>query len=602
MSAAPAEILSLRRFGDDQIVTLAKLVVENAFQPIVEATTGIVFGYESLLRGFDRLGFASPVELLDKAAEAGHLLALEQMINSRAFASFSNIKDFSTLTLFVNLDSRLINVGGDLVERLSAHLKRSNIPPSSICFEISERFDNNHVPEFSSLVKKLRLHGFKLAIDDFGVGHNGLRLLCDQPVDYLKIDRHFISGIGSDSRKRHLVKQIVNTAHVLGTRVVAEGVETESEFATCRDLGCDLIQGWFVARPTTHLADLKSAYPHLAEAGTARRGSSGFDGILIRRQIEQLPVVYENDELDTVFELFRKDPERGFFPVLNANDEPRGILSEHHVKEMIYHPFGRDLLKNRVYQRGISHFVKMTPIADLDTPAEQMLSIFADMDGSDCVILTENMRYAGVLTASSLLKIISEKQLQTAQDQNPLTGLPGNRSIRDHMQERALDGDRVRHFCYCDFDNFKPFNDKFGFQKGDVAISLFAALMRRHFISSERFLGHVGGDDFFIAVSGWSTEELKTVLTRLLADFATDAGKLYAPEDLAAGSIQGQDRAGKKRSFPLMRCSIAVMEIPEGAVVADVNRISARFAASKTRAKKSPEGLSFEVFSGEIGA
>lgn len=595
MSAAPAEILSLRRFGDDQIVTLAKLVVENAFQPIVEATTGIVFGYESLLRGFDRLGFSSPIELLDKAAETGHLLALEQMVNSRAFATFSSIPDFSALTLFVNLDSRLITVGSDVVDRLSAHLKRSNIPPSSICFEISERFDNSHLPEFSGLVKKLRLYGFKLAIDDFGVGHNGLRLLCDQPVDYLKIDRHFISGIGGDARKRHLVKQIVNTAHVLGTRVVAEGVETESEFATCRDLGCDLIQGWFVAHPTTHHDDLKRAYPHLAGAGNTRRGSAGLDGVLIRRQVEQLPVVYENDDLDTVFELFRKDPERGFFPVLNANDEPRGIISEHHVKEMIYHPFGRDLLKNRVYQRGISHFVNMTPIADLDTPAEQMLAIFADMDGSDCVILTENMRYAGVLTASSLLKIISEKQLRTAQDQNPLTGLPGNRSIRDHMQETGLDSDRVRHFCYCDFDNFKPFNDKYGFQKGDVAISLFAALMRRHFIGSERFLGHVGGDDFFISVPGWTSGDMQTVLARLLADFQTDAGKLYSAEDIAAGCIQGQDRSGERRTFPLMRCSITVLEIPEGVVIADVNQISTRFASGKRRAKDSATGLVFDV-------
>ncbi|MDO9417193.1 bifunctional diguanylate cyclase/phosphodiesterase [Pararhizobium sp.] len=599
MPSAPVEMLALRRFGNDQIVTLAKLVIENAFQPIVEATTGAVFGYETLMRGFEKLGFASPLELLDKAEESGQLLALEQMVNSRAFATFAGLPDFSARTLFVNLDSRLIAVSGEIVDRLSAHLKRASIPPSSICFELSERFDNSHLPEFSELVKKLRLGGFKLAIDDFGAGHNGLQLLCDQPVDYLKIDRYFISGIGSDARKRHLVKQIVKTAHVLGTRVVAEGVETETEFVTCRDLGCDLIQGWFVARPTTHMGDLKDAYPHLEHIGDARRNSAGLDGILIRKQVEQLPAVYENDDLDRVFELFRRDPKRSFFPVLNANDEPRGILSEYHVKEMIYHPFGRDLLKNKMYQRGIAHFVTMAPIADVETPAEQMLNIFADMDGSDCVILTENMRYAGILSASSLLKIISEKQLKTAQDQNPLTGLPGNRSIREHVQDAARDGDHVRHFCYCDFDNFKPFNDKYGFQKGDLAISLFAALMRRHFIGEEKFLGHVGGDDFFIGVSGWNRAELQTVLERLLSDFRTDVCKLYAPEDQLAGRIHGHDRSGEGRSFPLMRCSIAVLEMTEGYVVADVNQISARFASIKGQAKDSGSGLVLETFAPE---
>ena len=142
MSAAPVEVLSLRRFGDDQIITLAKLVIENAFQPIVEATTGAVFGYESLVRGFERLGFASPLELLDKAEGAGQLLALEHLINSRAVAAFATLPDFSARTLFLNFDSRLVGGEGDIVERLVNHLKRSNIAPSSICFELSERFDS----------------------------------------------------------------------------------------------------------------------------------------------------------------------------------------------------------------------------------------------------------------------------------------------------------------------------------------------------------------------------------------------------------------------------------------------------------------------------
>lgn len=67
-------------------------------------------------------------------------------------------------------------------------------------------------------------------------------------------------------------------------------------------------------------------------------------------------------------------------PVLNANDEPRGILHEYHVKELSYHPFGRDLLKNKLYQKSLSHFVTMAPIADLDTPAEQLLDVFTGAD------------------------------------------------------------------------------------------------------------------------------------------------------------------------------------------------------------------------------
>ena len=107
----------------------------------------------------------------------------------------------------------------------------------------------------------MRKQGFKLAIDDFGVGHGEMKLLCDYPVDYLKIDRHFISGIDKSPRKRHLVKNIVNMAHVLGIRVIAEGIETEAEFITCRESGVDLVQGWFIARPTTFVSELQPSYP-----------------------------------------------------------------------------------------------------------------------------------------------------------------------------------------------------------------------------------------------------------------------------------------------------------------------------------------------------
>lgn len=586
-----ADMLSLRRFGDDQIVTLAKLVVETAFQPIVETASGAVFGYESLMRGHERLGFSSPLDLLDRAHAAGQLLALEHMVTSRALAAFATLPDFSSRTLFVNLDSRLIMQAGDIVERLSSHLKRAGIPASSICFEISERFDHSDVPDFGILMARLRQEGFKLAVDDFGAGHSGMKVLCDNPIDYLKIDRHFISGLEADARKRHLVKNMVNVSHVLGIRVIAEGVETEAEFLACRDAGCDLVQGWYISRPQTDMSALQPVYSPIARAAAGRRNSPSLDSILIRRQIEHLPAVHEADSLESVFELFRKDPKRTFFPVLNANGEPRGILHEYHVRELSYHPFGRDLLKNRLYQKSLSHFAKMAPVADLETPAEQLLNIFADMGGSECVILTENMRYAGILSASSLLKIISEKQLKAAEDQNPLTGLLGNRSIHEYLQDRALDGDQLRCFCYFDFDNFKPFNDHYGFQMGDRAILLFASLLRRHFIGDDVFIGHLGGDDFFAGISGRDVASVEELLQRLLGDFTREARQLYALEDLQADGIRGHDRDGNARNFPLMRCSAVVLVIHEGDLVADPQQISARIATLKSQAKLSANGV-----------
>jgi diguanylate cyclase (GGDEF)-like protein len=595
-SAAILEPGVFRRYASDQLVTLAKLVLENAFQPIVEVGTGSVFGYESLLRGQERIGFSSPLALLDEAQETGQLLALEQMMSTRALAKFASLPDFSSQTLFLNLDVRLIRHGHYFLEKVVQHLRKANIAPSSVCFEFSERFDNTSVPEFADLVTQMRKEGFKLAIDDFGVGHGEMKLLCDYPVDYLKIDRHFVAGIDGNPRKRHLVKNIVNIAHVLGIRVIAEGIETEAEFLACREYGVDLVQGWFIARPTTFISELQPSFPYLADIGRTRRSSQSLDEILIRKQIENLPTVYENQSIDSVFELFRRNPRQAFFPVLNANGEPRGVINEYHLKEYIYQPFGRDLLKNKVYERSISHFVDRAPIVGLDAEAEELMSLFANMENSACVILTENMRYAGVVSAASLIKVINEKQLKIAQDQNPLTGLPGNRAIRDFMQETGRDDEEARFFCYCDFDNFKPFNDHYGFQMGDHAISLFAALMKRYFFSDGDFLGHVGGDDFFIGVRDWTRDELNEILERLLSDFHDDVVELYSPEERAAGKIRGHDRAGAERDFPLLRCSIGVLELPQGLLLDDVGRIGSEIAAVKAEAKEKEDGLVFASF------
>lgn len=123
--AATVEPGVLRRYASDQIVTLAKHVVENAFQPIVEAGTGTVFGYESLMRGQERIGYDTPVDILDEAHQAGQLLQLEQMLASRALAKFATLSNFSTSTLFLNLDVRLIPHGERLVESLLQHTSRN---------------------------------------------------------------------------------------------------------------------------------------------------------------------------------------------------------------------------------------------------------------------------------------------------------------------------------------------------------------------------------------------------------------------------------------------------------------------------------------------
>ncbi|MFM2280866.1 MAG: hypothetical protein RLZZ444_3097, partial [Pseudomonadota bacterium] len=425
MQTASERIAFPIRYAGEKILTLGKAVLDCAFQPIVEVNTGAVFGYESLLRGHDRLDFSSPLELIDRVAETGFLLQLDQMMLSRALAKFASLPHHRSTTLFINLDVRLIPEGLQMIESLLKHLRNHAIPPSSVCFELSERFDNTAIPQFEALMLRLRQSGFKIAIDDFGVGRAEFKLLCDFPIDYLKIDRHFIAAIDESPKRQHLVRNIVSIAHTLGIKVIAEGVETEGEFLTAREFGIDMVQGYYIARPSVNIDDQKPCYPHLKDQSKRRVSGRSLDELLILKQIESLPTVFENDPVENVFEMFRQNPGLSYFPVLNVNGEPRGIIQENQLKEYIYHPFGRDLLKNRDYLRPVSYFAKAAPIISVDSDTDDLITAFANMEGCHCVILTENMRYKGIISAASLIKVLNEKQLKTALDQNPLTGLPG---------------------------------------------------------------------------------------------------------------------------------------------------------------------------------
>jgi EAL domain-containing protein (putative c-di-GMP-specific phosphodiesterase class I)/GGDEF domain-containing protein len=586
-----SEVLArLPKGAGDHFVSLAKLAIEHALQPIVEVNTGRVYGHEALMRGHDRLGYGHPWDLLDAAADAGEILKLERMLHARAIARFTQVEATGT-KLFVNVDARALTPDLAIVDGLVDAAIRAGVAPSSLVVELSERADHFADPVFPRFLERLKARGVRIAIDDFGIGRAELRLLCDHGIDYVKIDAHFLRGMAGNRRKRLFVATICDLAHVLGVRVIAEGIEAEDDYIACREAGCDFVQGWFVARASLEVADLPESYGHVVAVHSRHRRDRQTDELLIRAELTRLPTVGDGSELEQVFDLFRCHPAESFFPVVDAGGVPRGIVHERDLKRHIYNPFGRDLLRNKGYGRTAASFVQSCPTADVATEAGRLFDVFAHWQGADGVIVTENQRYLGVLTTAALVKIMSEKQLRQARDQNPLTELPGNLSIADHVAASALDGDEVRVFCYFDFDAFKPFNDRYGFRRGDEAIMLFARALRCEFASGDAFLGHVGGDDFFAGFSGQAAAVVLDRIARIVAGFEREVAQLYSEEDRRAGGILGNDRDGRPRFHPLMRCSVALLTFEEGTVTAELDRIGRRIAELKSAAKRSASGI-----------
>ncbi len=566
--------------------------LDIALQPIVNIHTGVVFGFEALLRGTDALGAASIGEFFDDCHVRGLLPDIEALIREMALTKFAEIEPTRRGRLFLNMDTRALDPAQDHVQRTKDAAKRHGIATSQVVLELSERHPFSPSAHAAQVLTQYKRAGFRLAIDDFGTGFAGLQMLYFSEPDFLKIDRFFVADIAVDARKRLFLAQIVHIAHLLNVVVVAEGVENEQEFAVCKAIGCDLLQGYLVDRPQIDTNRLKGVYDPIAALSLRERRKTVTDQKLVGDQIHYIPPLTLDTPMEQVFLRFRVDKTATFFPVIDVSGEPVGIVRESDLKTYAYSPFGKDLIRNRAYGHTLKDFVSHCPVADINTKAEHILEVYSAVENSEGIIIVDQMRYVGFLSAQSLLRIINEKNLAVARDQNPLTQLPGNTMIHDYVSRALAESGTEVVLVYFDFDNFKPFNDHYGFRLGDRAILMFAELLTKTVPRDSGFVGHVGGDDFFTGFKGLGFTEVQALCARLVDSFHRDVECFYDEETRRRGWLSGNDRGGQVQKFPLMSVSAALVHLPPGHSLPSVEEAGELIAVLKKQAKSSPDRLS----------
>lgn len=292
-----------------------------------------------------------------------------------------------------------------------------------------------------------------------------------------------------------------------------------------------------------------------------------------------------------MFDWFRRHKNRTFFPVVNEAMEPLGIVREEDLKDFTYSRYGKELLSNTSFRKSLIDFLTPTPVADIRDEAEQILEKFTLNQNREGIILVENTRYVGLLTASSMLRIINEKHLAMARDQNPLSKLPGNNRVTAYVNKALSQTHCQTILVYIDFDNFKPFNDTYGFRQGDRAILLFAELMQKVFVSGEPFLGHVGGDDFFVGIQGADVEHVHGLLKKLRTEFRHQAETFYDKDARDAGGILAKDRFGRIQKFELLSISCAGVCLEAGRPRCEIDELVNFISGLKNEAKSHPEGI-----------
>jgi diguanylate cyclase (GGDEF)-like protein len=220
--------------------------LELYYQPIVSSRTSRIVSVEALLRWrHPEHGDISPARFIPIAEEAGLMPALGAWVIERAMTDHAMWPDIETS---INLSPDQFR-HTDIAEFLAQAARRHGVETSKIVLEITESLLLEPSPRVRSALQSIRQHGFKIALDDFGTGYSSLTYLRVFHFDKLKIDRSFITESPKAENTRTIVQSIVSLGRSLGMEVIAEGVETEAEFAMMRMFGCSAVQGYYFSKP-----------------------------------------------------------------------------------------------------------------------------------------------------------------------------------------------------------------------------------------------------------------------------------------------------------------------------------------------------------------
>jgi diguanylate cyclase (GGDEF)-like protein len=245
-------------------VALRRLTMENllrravkqeelflCYQPQIDLTTLKLCGAEALLRWkSSELGMVSPVEFIPVAEESGLIISIGEWVLRNACAQAKSWRDdgipLPRIAVNISVLQFIQTSFPDLIARV---LKETGLPPSALELELTESLLMKNEENAIDILKALKDLGVQIAIDDFGTGYSSLSRLKHFPIDRIKIDRSFIRSITTDAGDKAIATAIISMADSMNLRVVAEGVETDSQFNLLRAKSCDEVQGYYVSKP-----------------------------------------------------------------------------------------------------------------------------------------------------------------------------------------------------------------------------------------------------------------------------------------------------------------------------------------------------------------
>lgn len=547
----------------EELHTHLENIIENAslttlLQPILDMTEGRLMGYEALSRGPTNSLLHLPQALFAEATYRGLLPELDWACMRTAIRTFARLN--LPGRLFVNLSPTSLLDASFTLDAILTELANAGISSKRLVIEITESTRTLDYVRLQQVVSVLHVAGIEVAIDDLGEGFSSLRLWSELQPAFVKIDKHFIAGIHQDPHKAQFVRSIQLLAEGAHSHVIAEGVESPSELAVLKEIGIRFAQGYLIGHPSpVPIRIPPKEVGYCLQSGKVSvfpRVTSETRHVAAGRLAVPAPTVSPKTLNQEVLHLMMQHP--GLHAVAVVDEGmPVGIIHRPALLDRFIGMYGRELYG----RKPCIEFMDTDPLIVDETTRVAELSELVISKGKSAFtqgfIVTTEGHYLGLGSGFDLMREITEMQVSAARYANPLTGLPGNVPIQEHT-ERLLSNAKTFVTAYFDLDHFKPFNDVYGFRRGDDMLQLLSGILRDSCNPEFDFIGHIGGDDFVVL---FQSSDWKARCHAMLARFDRECLTLFNADHVEAGGYYSEDRRGAMSFHTLVTLSIGVVQV-----------------------------------------
>ncbi|ADQ08115.1 diguanylate cyclase/phosphodiesterase [Caldicellulosiruptor hydrothermalis 108] len=550
--------------------------VELSYQPVVFATSAQIIGWEVFLINPYETGYIDLKLLFDIMKENSLIVKIDKTVLKRVLDILNEKKDVvENKKFFVNI-SPISLMSDDFVTFVTGILSTSPMITKKIVFEISLRScENLSVDDLHYTIRVLKKQGFAFSVENIGSLGFFLDFISISKPAYVKIGREVYRDIAMDSIKSKYLHSFLEFCDDSRIKVIATMIKKMEELLSLLEIGIEYLQGYFIMPPSMELKtsvsnDIKELLIETIE-NQRKHYFLSTSNIHIGTLCIKVPSVEPNISCEKALEILEQNPKLHGL-VVTKDSKVEGLIKREKFLLNLSTMYGFAVYS----KRPVALLMDANPIVvEYSTSLHDVvkeLSAREDEDIHDYIIITKNGMYEGVVTIKDLLRKSTQLEISFAKHLNPLTNLPGNLLIEKEINS-ALEKERDFYIFYIDIDNFKPFNDYYGFEKGDKVILHLASILKeiRMDWQEKVFVGHIGGDDFIVIV--YDKAEIEKIAKKVVEEFDSSILYFYDHCDLARGYIEAKNRKGEVEKFGLMSLSVACVKVVPG-MFSNVEEIS----------------------------